>query len=298
MFDVLIVGGSYAGLSAALQLARAKRKVCVVDGGSPRNRFAASSHGFFGQDGAPPLAMIATAREKLLAYPNITFMHGQVSTAVPVDGGFLAALKSGDELTSRKLILAFGLTDEMPPVPGLAERWGRSVLHCPYCHGYEFDGKPLGVLYTSPISFHQALLIPEWGSTTLFLNGQKQPDETTKEQLLKRGVAIESAPLVRLEGEGLDLSGVRLADGRLIELVALYFASKTSFQSSLAGQLGCSLNDGPFGKIIQTDEGKLTTTPGVYAAGDIARVPHNTTWASADGVTAGMSAHRALVFEP
>ena len=297
MFDVLVVGGSFAGLSAAMQLARGRRTVCVVDSGTPRNRFAAESHGFFGQDRMAPSHMVATAREKLLAYPTVTFVADSVVGAEHLGTHTALTLSSGRSLLASKLILAFGLTDEMLPIPGLKERWGHSVVHCPYCHGFEFDGGPLGVLSVSPLSVHQALLIPEWGPTTFFLNGQPAPDDRSMAQLAQRGVMIEETPVAALEGEGQGLSGVRLIDGRVVEVVGLYFAPKTSFQSPLAEQLGCAVDDGPFGKIIRTDEMKLTTVPGVYAAGDIARAPHNATFASADGVMAGASAHRALVFE-
>ena len=296
MFDVLVVGGSYAGLSAAMQLARARRSVCAVDVGLPRNRFAAASHGFFGQDGVSPQQMIEDARNKLLAYPTVTFLRDTVQSAERVEDLFQVTLASGATAQARKLICAFGLKDEMVPIPGLSERWGHSVLHCPYCHGYEFSDQLLGVLAMSPTSVHQAMLIAEWGPTTFFLNGQQLPDENTVAQLQQRNVMIEPTAVVSLEGEGKNLSEVRLADGRVLPLTALYFAPRTQFQSSLPEQLGCATDDGPFGKIIRTDESKLTTVPDIYAAGDIARVPHNATWASADGVTAGMAAHRSLVF--
>jgi len=149
--DALIVGGSFAGLSAAMQLARARRKVCVVDAGAPRNRFAARSHGFFGQDGMPPLKMIADARDKLLAYPTVEFIQASV-VAASADGadGFTATLDNGEQRSAHKLLLAFGVQDGLPDIPGVRERWGTSVLHCPYCHGYEFSGRPLGLTLTGP----------------------------------------------------------------------------------------------------------------------------------------------------
>jgi thioredoxin reductase len=295
MFDALIVGGSFAGLSAAMQIARGRRLVCVVDAGAPRNRFAAASHGFFGQDGAAPLAMIAEARARLLAYPNVRFIAGlAVGAAAEAGGaGFSVVLQTGEALRARKLVLACGVVDQLPEgIPGLHERWGRTVLHCPYCHGYEFDGRPLGVLWSGPMSAHQAQLIPEWGPTTLFLNGrQAELDAEMRAKLLARSVTLEPAPLA-----GLEEGGVRLQDGRLIEVAALYLASRTEIASPLAAQLGCAFDAGPFGPVIRTDAGKQTTVAGVYAAGDAARVPHNATFASADGVQAGASAHQALVF--
>lgn len=296
IFEAVVVGGSFAGLSAAMQLARARRSVCVVDSGSPRNRFAAVSHGFFGQDGTSPQEMIAKAREKLLVYPTVTFHSDQVNEAERETSNFRITLASGSSLLAKKLILAFGLKDEMPPIPGLSERWGHSVLHCGYCHGYEFGGKHLGVLNVAALSLHQAMLIPDWGPTTFFLNGQPSLDGGTMAQLAQRGVVIEETPIAAVEGQERDLSGVRLINGQLVPLAALFLVPRTVFQSPLAEQLGCELKDGPLGKIIVTDETKLTTIPGVYAAGDIARAPHNATFASADGVAAGMSVHKALVF--
>lgn len=297
-YDAIVIGGSFAGLSAAMQLARASRSVCVLDTGRPRNRFAKASHGFFGQDGASPAVMIAEAREKVAAYPSVRFIDAEATHAAADENGHAVTLASGERLSARKLVLAFGLKDGLPDIPGLEERWGETVLHCPYCHGYEFRNRPLGVLSTMPLSAHQAEFIPEWGPTTFFLNGGAMPDEETRTRLAARKVTIEAAPIVALEGEGAGLAGVRLADGRLIESVALYLAPRISFQSPLAEQLGCVVEEGPLGPVIQTDAAKMTSIPGVYAAGDIARPMHNATLASADGVLAGVSLHRALVFEP
>jgi thioredoxin reductase len=297
-YDAIIVGGSFAGLSAAMQLARANRPACVIDTGTPRNRFAAVSHGFFGQDGAPPREMIANARKNVAAYPSVRFIDTEATEAVANESGFAVTLSSGDRLLARKLVLAFGLKDGLPDIPGLKERWGETVLHCPYCHGYEFLNRPLGVLSIIPLSTHQAALIPEWGPTTFLLNGGEMPDEETRARLAARNVTIEVAPIVGLEGEAPGLAGVRLADGRLVEIAALYLAPRTSFQSPIAEQLGCAQDDGPFGPVIQTDATKMTSIPGVYAAGDITRPMHNATLASADGVLAGASLHQALVFGP
>lgn len=293
-FDVIVVGGSFAGLAAATYIARARRSVCVVDAGSPRNRFAAASHGFLGQDGSDPRTMLAQARGQLAAYPQATFVEGE---AVDVRAGrnFTVTLASGEALDAARLVVAYGLTDVLPEIQGLAERWGKSVLHCPYCHGYEFADGKLGVLAVSPMSAHQALLIAEWGPTTLYLNGGDMPDEATCARLARRGVGIEPAPVAALVGEGGTLSGLRLGDGRMATVDALYLAPRTRMNSPLAERLGCALDEGPFGPVIRTDAAKLTTVAGVYAAGDIARAPHSVSWAVADGVTAGISAHQSLI---
>lgn len=295
--DALVIGGSFAGLSAAMQLARARRAVCVVDAGEPRNRFAAAAHGFFGLDGVPPLELMAQARAKLLAYPNVHFVQGRAAgAAADAAGGFTVTLDDGARLSAKKLLLAFGIADTLPALDGLRERWGRSVLHCPYCHGYEVGGGPLGVLYASPLSVHQAMLLPDWGPTTFFLDGHdSELDDATRAKLLARGITLEPARVAGVAGEAPRLTGVRLADGRVVPVDALFIATRTRMASPLAEQLGCAFDEGMLGPVIRTDASKLTTVPGVYAAGDAGQIPQNATLASADGLVAGVSLHQALV---
>ncbi len=294
--DVIISGGSFAGLSAATYIARARRSVCIIDTGLPRNRFAKHSHGFLTHDGSEPGAMLAAARSQVALYPTATFVEGAAMSAAKNLDGFSIRLETGEVFESARLVLAFGISDELPAIPGLAERWGGSVLHCPYCHGYEFSGRRLGVLNVSSRSVHQAMLIAEWGSTTLYLNGSSQPDGGSLAELQKRGVAIEPTPVRALHGDGAQLSVIELTDGRTPGIDALYLGPRTRLNSDIAQQLGCELGEGAFGSIIRTDDTKLTTVPGVYAAGDITRDMHNVTWASADGVMAGTAVHRSLVF--
>jgi thioredoxin reductase len=293
--DAIVIGGSFAGLSAALYIARARRSVCVVDTGLPRNRFAEHSHGLFAHDGSAPRAMLATARSQVAAYPTVTFIDGEATTATKTPDGFSVTLATGDVLEGVRLVLAFGISDELPAIPGLAERWGSSVLHCPYCHGYEFSGQRLGVLHMSPRSIHQTMLISEWGPTTLYLDGA-EPDDASLAELVKRGVAIERAPVKALHGDGTRLSSIELADGRVAATDALYVGPPTHLNSEIAQQLGCELDDAQFGPIIRTDAEKMTTVPGVYAAGDITRGAHTVTFAAADGVMAGLAVHRSLIF--
>lgn len=293
--DVVIVGGAFAGLAAATYLARARRRVCVIDAGQPRNRFADASHGFLGFDGSDPASILATARGQLAAYPTVTMIEAEAMEARALGDGFAVSLSTGEAVSARKAILAFGLRDTLEPVPGLQARWGKSVLHCPYCHGFEFADRRLGVLFRTSMSVHQACLVSEWGPTTLFLNGAELDPESA-EMLAKRGVAIEPGRLKRLVGEGSELSAVELEDGRARPVEALYVAPQSSLASPIAEQLGAAIDDGPMGPLIRTDGDRMTTLPGLYAAGDIARAPHSVSWAVADGVTAGTAAHRALVF--
>lgn len=295
-YDAIVVGGSFAGLSAAMQLARARRRVLVIDSGMPRNRFAEASHGFLGQDGRPPYDILREAVRQLSAYPTVGFVKGEAAAASRVEGGFTVALADGREETAARLVLATGVRDELPPVPGLRERWGRSVLHCPYCHGYEVAGHALGVLanpQSAPLSMHQATLIPDWGPTTFFAQGLELDAEQAA-QLAGRGVRVERTPVVELLGEAPDLEGVRLADGRIVPLQAVFTAPVVRMTSPLAEALGCAFEQGPFGPYIRVDDEKQTTVPGVYAAGDAAGAMHNATLASASGVLAGMRAHQSL----
>ncbi|MDV6376034.1 NAD(P)/FAD-dependent oxidoreductase [Deinococcus arenicola] len=209
-FDALVIGGSYAGLSGAMQIARSGRPICILDSGQPRNRFAAHSHGFFGQDGQAPRQMIAQAGADLARYPNVTFMNTRAIIASREDDGFSVITERGETLHAQKLLLAYGVVDILPEISGLKERWGVTALHCPYCHGYEVKGEQLGVLSVGPLSTHQALLISDWGPVTFFLNGQPQPDALTLAKLSRRGVKIETGLVTALEGDCPALSGVRL----------------------------------------------------------------------------------------
>lgn len=294
-YDAIIIGGSFAGLSAALYLGRARRTVCVLDTAKPRNRFTDASHGQFGQDGSNPLTMLATMRKQVAAYPTIEFVDQAAVVAVREGDGFTVSLANGDTVSSARLLLAFGIVDQLPDIPGIAERWGHSVIHCPYCHGYEFSDKRLGVLNMSPLSGHQASLISEWGPTTFFLNGGTI-DANVEADLARRGVVVEPARVQDLVGEGNHLSAIRLADGRELPLEALYIGPCYRFSSDIAERLGCAIEAGPLGPIITVDETKATNVADVYAAGDVTRMGHTVTFACGDGVMAALAIHRSLVF--
>ncbi|MCD7060263.1 NAD(P)/FAD-dependent oxidoreductase [Pelagibacterium xiamenense] len=290
-FDCIVVGGSYSGLAAALQLARARRKVLVIDGGQRRNRFASESHGFLGQDGRAPGAIVSDGRAQLLAYPNVTWIDGQAASAERAGDGFGVATADSTVHRARRLVLATGVVDRLPEVPGLAERWGRSVFHCPYCHGYELGGGEIGVLAISALSMHHALMAPDWGRTTFFLNDAFAPDSEQIAQLERRGVAIERTPVAEIRGEKAE---VVLSDGRVFALEGLLTATRVEMASPLAAQLGCAFEETPMGDIVTTDMTKETSVAGVFACGDAARAAGSIALAVGDGTMAGAAAHRSM----
>ena len=295
MYDVIVVGGSFAGMSAAMQLARARQKVLVIDAGMPRNRFADEAHGFLGQDGRAPAAIIRDARAQLLRYPSVEVTSGEAIAARAHGDGFAIEVAGGSERRARRLVLATGVADELPPIPGMSERWGETVLHCPYCHGYEMRDLPLGVIAAHPMSAHQAVLIPDWGPTTYFTQGEFEPEPAEIHAFAARGITIERTPVVELVGEAPALDGVRLADGRFVEVAAVFTAPRTRPATPLAAMLGCAHEDGPTGPYVKIDEWGATSVPGVWSAGDASTPMHNATLASAAGVLAGIGAHQASV---
>ncbi|MET4678215.1 MULTISPECIES: NAD(P)/FAD-dependent oxidoreductase [unclassified Luteibacter] len=294
-YDAIVVGGSFAGQAAAIQLARARRRVLVIDAAKPRNRFAKAAHGIVGHDGKSPRAIVQEATRQLLNYPTAAFIDGAVTRARKLDDGFEVTLANGESETGKRLILAGGVTDELPPIEGLWDRWGSTVIHCPYCHGFEVAGRELGVLASSPMSAHQAAMIPEWGPTTYFTQGEYEPDAEQLERFGARGVRIERSPIVGLHGDAPGLTGVLLADGRLIPMGALFVAPKVTPSSLLFEQLGCATDEGPMGIYIRVDDWKQTSVTGVYAAGDVASPMHNASFAIAAGVAAGVGAHQSLM---
>jgi thioredoxin reductase len=298
LHDAIIVGGSFAGLSAALQLARARRNVLVIDAGLPRNRFASESHGVLGHDGKPGAQLLAEARQQLLAYPTVQIFNGRVSRVDAGEAGFVVEAEDGLRwFTGRRLLLATGVTDVLPEIPGLRERWGKTVVHCPYCHGYEIGGGAVGVLGTGPMSVHQAMMFADWGEVTLFTQGVVGVSPEEHAQLAARRVRVEASPIAELQGTTPALDGVLLQDGRRVAIKALLVGTQVRMASPLAEALGCAFDDSPFGPIVRIDAWGTTSVDGVYAAGDMARVPHSITFATASGVAAGIRLHSSLITE-
>ncbi len=290
--DVIIVGGSYSGMAAGLQLLRARRRVLVIDAGVRRNRFASHAHGFLTQDGTPPDVIAAQAREQLQAYPTLDWREGKAIAARKIDGGFEVEIEGGDIVTARRLILALGVTDALPDIVGLEERWGKHVFHCPYCHGYELDQGRIGVIAAGEVSMHQGTMLPDWGDTTFLLNGTFEPDSEQSLLLEKRGAKIETGRIARITGK----ADVELTDGRILQFDGLFVASRIAPSSPLAEQLGCDFEDSPIGRHIATNAMKETSVPFVFACGDAARMAGSIALAVGDGALAGGGVHHSLMF--
>lgn len=294
-FDVIIVGGSFAGLSAAMLLGRSLRNVLVIDGGKPCNWQAPHSHGFLTRDGETPAQLTAIAKEQALAYPTVTFQTDLVIKASSTADGFAVQTASGQPFLSRKLLLATGVYDTMLAIDGFAECWGRSILHCPYCHGYEVHSQPLGILANGEVANHLVRLIYHWSKDlTLFTNG---PANLTLEQrafITQLGVPILEEPINAVEHEQGQLQALRFQSGARHELTAIFSHVPNRQHTDLANQLGCALTDTG---LIQVSPFGQTSVPGIYAAGDSSSPMRQLAAAVASGSMAGAMLNREMIEE-
>ncbi|MFG3006743.1 NAD(P)/FAD-dependent oxidoreductase [Streptomyces calvus] len=268
-YDVVVVGGGAAGLSTALVLGRARRRTLVVDAGEPRNAPSSHMQGYLSRDGMAPAEFLALGREEIARY-GVGLVRDRV-TDVTRDGDFAVVLESGGTVRARRLVVATGLRDELPEVPGVADRFGRDVLHCPFCHGWEVRDEPFGVLASSAMSVHQALMVSQWSkNVTLFLH--RVAEEELSDQDLRRlaaaGVDVVPGEVAELVVEDDRLTGVRLADGTTHARSVLFVGPRPVPQTGLVERLGAEMNETPFGAYPVVDPTGLTTVPGVWAAGN------------------------------
>lgn len=294
-WDVLIVGGSAAGLSAALMLGRARRRVVVVDGGEPRNRFSAHMHGVLGYDGRDPADLIATGRGEVSGY-GVELMTGSVEAVDEQDGGLTVTLTGGQVVGCRALIVTTGVDDELPDIAGLAERWGTTVLHCPYCHGWEVRGRRLGVLATSPLSLHQVQLVRQWSEHVVFFNsGAGSLDADTERRLAARGVEIVASPVVELTGDA--VTTVRMRDGRHVEVDALFTMGVLRPRDGFLAHLHLERTATPMGSFLTVDKTGRTSHPRIWAAGNVTDPTAGLPMVMSAGASAGALVNMALVTE-
>lgn len=295
-YEVVVVGGGAAGLSAALVLGRARRRTLVVDAGEPRNAPAAHMQGYLTRDGVPPAEFLALGREEIARY-GVELVRDR-AVDVTQDDDFSVALASGRTVRARRLVVATGLKDELPAVPGVAERFGRDVLHCPYCHGWEVRDRPFGVLATSPLSVHQALMVSQWsGDVTFFLHevAEAELSDDDLRRLAAAGVKVVSGEVAELVVESDRLTGVRLADGTTHDRAVVFVAPRAVPRTGLLRRLGAELRETPFGAYPVVDETGLTTVPGVWAAGNAMGFAEQVVNAAAGGYRAGATINGELL---
>jgi len=297
--DVVVIGGGAAGLSGALMLARARRSVVVVDAGTPRNAPAAGVHGLLGRDGTPPAGLLDRGRAEVRSYGG-EIVRGEVETVERDGDRFAVRVAGGGTLRARRLLVTTGLVDELPDVPGLRERWGRDVVHCPYCHGWEVRDRAIGVLATGPMSVHQALLFRQWSAdVTLFTHRAPAPDPEQAERLAARGIAVVTGEVAALEVAGDRLTGVRLADGTVIAREVVAVAPRMVARAGLLESLGLRAVEHPSGagEHVPADPTGRTEVAGVWVAGNVTDLTAQVGAAAAAGAFAAAQINVDLVTE-
>lgn len=298
-YDVVVVGGGAAGLNGALMLARARRSVVVVDGGEPRNAPASGVHGLLGREGMSPVELLERGRAEVRGYGG-EVVAGEVATVARDGDGFRVVLADGRTTRARRLLVTTGLVDELPGVRGLRERWGRDVLHCPYCHGWEVRDRAIGVLATGPMSVHQVLLFRQWSADVTFFTHTSAPlTDEVAEQLAARDIAVVEGVVESLEVVDDRLVGVRLADGRSVPREALALATRMVARAGFLGLLGLHAVEHPsgMGEHLRTDPAGRTDVPGVWAAGNVADPSAQVGAAAAAGASAAAQINADLVVE-
>ena len=292
-YDVVVVGGGAAGLGGALTLARARRSVLVIDAGQPRNAPAAHVHAYLGREGVPPAQLLAEGRTEVTGYGG-EVVQGRVASAERLaGGGFRVVLDDGATVQAGRLLIATGLADELPDVPGLAERFGRDVLHCPFCHGWEVRDEAIGVLATSPLAAEQALLWRQWSKdVTLFLHTAPEPTDEEYEQLAARGIAVIDGKVTGLEVTDDQLTGVTLASGQVIACRALVVSPRMTARADVPVTLGLTVEDQErrglvVGGYVAADPMGATAIPGVWVAGNVSSLFDQVIMAAAAGARAG-----------
>ena len=296
MDDVIIIGGSFAGLAAALQLGRARRKVTVLDTGLPRNRFAGRSHGMLGHDDKPPLEILAEARQQLTRYPAIRLVNARADSIAGTIDNFSVFTADGENLAARRLILSYGVADQMPDVPGFAKGWGRSVIPCPYCDGFEVADQHWGLVWSGPQSHNQVRLFHDWtDKLTLFADGHDIPPDIQAD-LARRNIPVVDGRIVEIAHHKGHIATVNLDTRRNIAVDILFAHPRNKPSASLHESLGLATVDTPGGIALKVDERRETSMPGIYAAGDLTNplIPSVTT-ASWQGAMAGIFAQQSML---
>jgi thioredoxin reductase len=289
-YDVVVVGGGAAGLSAALVLLRARRTVVLVDAGAPRNAPAGHMHGLLSRDGMPPHELLATGRSEVFSYGGRLIDD----TVVGIEPGFQVRLANASQLRSRRILVATGLRDELPDIPGVWERWGRDLLHCPYCHGYEVRDQPLGVLGGAPEAVQHALLVRQWSPDVILFPHTGAPTSEQRELLSARGIRIVEGTVARLVSDNDQLQGVELRGGSVIPRTAVFVRPRFVPNADLLTGLGCEVDE--HGWVIHDPVGR-TSVAGVWVAGNAADPRAQVISAAGQGLAAAIALNADLVDE-
>ena len=306
-YDVVVVGGGAAGLSGALALVRARRSVLVVDGGQPRNALAAHVHNYLSRDGATPSELLAAGRAEVTGYGG-QIISGDVASVERLDSqsdrvGFRVVLANGDSVYARRLLVTTGLVDELPDVPGVAERWGRDVLHCPYCHGWEVRDQALGILGTGPMAVHGALLFRQWSADViLFQHTSPALSQEQAEQLAARGITVVEGEVSALEVHDDQLVGVRLRSGDFVPRQAVAVSPRFTARAEVLRSLGLFTTDmeiagSVIGSYVPADDNGATTVAGVWVAGNVSDPHAPVITAAASGLKTAAAINADLIAE-
>jgi thioredoxin reductase len=296
MNDVIIVGGSFAGLAAALQLGRARRQVTVLDTGLPRNRFAGHSHGLLGHDHKAPLDILAEARQQLARYPTVRLLNARADGVRGAIDHFSVLTDAGESLAARRVILSYGVADQMPDVPGFAESWGTSIVPCPYCDGFEAAGRHWGLVWSGPQSHQSARLFRDWtDKLTVFADGHDIARDI-RADLARRNIPVVDGRIVEIAHRHGHITTVNLETGANVAVDILFAHPRNTPCANLHESLGLATRDTSTGIVLEVDERRQTSIPGIYAAGDLATpfLP-SVTQASSQGAMAGIFAQQSML---
>ncbi|WP_199349518.1 NAD(P)/FAD-dependent oxidoreductase [Nostoc flagelliforme] len=295
VFDVIIVGGGPAGLTAALMLGRACKRVLVCDAGKPRNQVVHAAHGFFSQDGISPVQLLQIGREQLHPYDDVEIQVGEVVDAQKLGDRFQVTLSDGNQFVGRKLLLATGMKDSLPAIDGFAKLWGSSIFHCPYCHGWEVRDQPLAIYGKGEVGLEMTFMLTGWSrDLVLCSDGSAELTDEQRQQLSNWGVQLREEKIARLEHQDDKLTGIVFTNNEVLPRRGILLRPRSYQHSHLAAKLGCKLGNDD---IVQVDETKQTSIPGLYAVGDVSSPYSQIAVAVASGTIAAVSINQTLTEE-
>ncbi|HEU5456300.1 MAG TPA: FAD-dependent oxidoreductase [Nocardioides sp.] len=297
-YNVVVIGGGAAGLNGAMMLARSRRRVAVIDAGAPRNARAEGVHGLLGHDGLPPAELLERGRAEVRRYGG-DVVTGEVTGAARDDLGFTVTLADGSSTRGRRLLVTTGLVDVLPDVPGVRERWGRDVLHCPYCHGWEVRDRAIGILASSPMSMHQALLFRQLTDDVTFFARDLQLDDEQAEQLVARGIRVVEGAVASVDVVDDRIAGVRMSDGSVVDCEAVVVAPRMVARAGFLQDLGLHVaeHQSGMGEHVPCDPAGRTDVPGVWVAGNVTDLSAQVGAAASQGALAGAQINADLVME-